>query len=231
MTKGIVYYTDNRCQERIMSAVRNRLNWCKINYPLVSVSQYPMDFGHNVVIPCKPSILSMFKQILEGLHILTTDFVFLTEHDVLYHPCHFDFEPRTDDTYYYNTNVWTLNSETGEALHYDGMRKTSCLVANRELLIDHYTKKIAYVEKHGFSYRLGFEPGKRNIDAHGFETYNSAVPNIDIKHGNNIMPWRGKLSQYRNRRRLESSWQLSDSIPYWGKTLGRFDDFLREVAY
>jgi hypothetical protein len=215
MDKGFLYYTDNSCQKRIMAAVCRQLNKCRNGAPLVSVSQSPMDFGANVVLPLQSSILSMFKQMLIGLILLDTKVVFCVEHDVLYHPSHFDFTPASDHIFYFNKNVWSVNSDTGEALHYDGMKKTSCLVANRDLLIEHYTQKIRTVEKDGWSNRIGFEPGKKRGN---FEYFESASPNIDIKHGKNLTRWRNKLSQYRCRARIKDSWILTDRVPHWGKT-------------
>jgi hypothetical protein len=209
-----------------MRAVCCQINKFKGDAQLVSISQYPMDFGMNVVVPLESSILSMFKQILIGLYILETDTIFLAEHDVLYHPSHFDFIPQDGSILYYNKNVWSVNADTGECLHYDGMKKTSCLVASRDLLIEHYARKVRLVEKNGWSNKIGFEPGKK---LGNFEYFESKYPNVDIKHGNNIVRWRGKLSQYRCRERIKDSWVLSDGIPHWGKIKGRFDDFLREL--
>ena len=140
--KGILYYTDNQCQERILLAVRKQLIKCVGYSAIVSVSQYPIDFGENIVLNVKRSITSMFQQIVAGLEALQSDIVFLAEHDVLYHPSHFDFIPPEKDVYYFNTNVWTVKSDTGEALFFDGARRTSGLVAYRDILLEDYMKKV-----------------------------------------------------------------------------------------
>ena len=233
MTPGLLYYTDNQCQERILLAARNQLNRCRGAYRLVSVSQYPIVFGRNIVVPMDRSAVSMFYQILVGLEALESDTVFMLEHDVFYHPSHFDFEPLRDDTYYYNLNVWNVDADTGQALHYDGMRMTSGLVAHRKLLLEHYRKRLKVIEAEGFSVkRMGYEPGKRGngIDKHSVEYFESAVPNINIKHGGNLTPGRFKLSQYRRPKKLEASWVLADEVPGWGRTKGRFGDFVRGLA-
>ena len=59
-----------------------------------------------------------FRQILAGLEALDTDVVFMVEHDVLYHPSHFDFTPPERDIFYYNRNTWKVNAETGHAVFY-----------------------------------------------------------------------------------------------------------------
>jgi len=176
----------------------------------------------------------MFRQILKGIEETQTDFIFLTEHDVLYHPSHFEFTPPRTDVYYYNKNVWALDVNTGQALYYDGMKQVSGLVAHRDLLLAHYRKRIAMVEKDGFTRKMGFEPGKParhgGVDDYGYEYYESRFPNIDLKnHGSGVTRGRFKLSEYRCRKRIEGSWVLADEIPHWGKTKGRVDEFLRAI--
>ena len=181
------------------------------------------------------SELSMFKQILRALEETEADVVFHCEHDVLYHPSHFDFIPLREDTYYFNTNVWSVNADDGQALYYDGMKMTSGLVANRNILIEGYKRKISWVEKDGeFSRRrIGFEPGRRESsetrkDDYRWEIFQSEFPNVDIKHGDNITRKRFDLGEYRCRDRIKNSFLLEDAIPHWGRTKGRFENFLRD---
>ena len=232
--KGIIYYTNNRAQERIANAVRLNLKRHCDNIPIVSVSQYPLDFGYNIVAPLKSSILSMFKQNLIGLENSIADIIFFAEHDVLYHPSHFEFVPPREDCYYFNTNVWAVDDESGQCLYYDGMKMVSGLVAYKEILLEHYRKKIELVELNGFSHRkIGFEPGRKpskgRFDDYDWEIFRSERPNIDIKGVHNITRKRFKLEDYRSRRHLKASWTLSDEVPYWGIIKGRFDDFIRDV--
>ena len=48
MTKGIIYYTDNRLDEPIFSAVQREI--LKAGLPVVSCSLKPVSFGKNVVL-------------------------------------------------------------------------------------------------------------------------------------------------------------------------------------
>ena len=231
MTKGIVYYTDNTCDETIMNAVMSQLNKCKNGHRIVSVSQKTMSFGDNIIIDEERSKLTMFKQILIGLEDLTTDVAFLVEHDVLYHPSHFEFEPPKDDIYYFNKNVWKVDSKSGKCLYYI-TGKTSQLCANREFLIEHYKKKIDAVEKIGWNNKIGYEPGNRGvarggIDDFGRKYFSSEYPNIDIRHSNNLSSSRFKKEQFRNEPK---EWKESDSVPFWGKmTDGGFDMLLKRI--
>ena len=211
--KGIVYYTNNKCEKGIFDSVIKILEMTRL--PIVSVSHEPMDFGYNIVVPFKSGRVSMFKQMVIGFKASFAETVFCCEHDVLYHPSHFDFTPERDDTFYFNTNVWTLDGKTGRALWYDdpkhpGRRMTSGLVANRELLIKHYEKKIKLIEKMGrFSHKhFGYAPGKLKGDR--LEVYQSEHHNTDIKHDHNITKGRFDLSKFKCKEKIKDSWKIED---------------------
>lgn len=226
---GIIYYTNNLLSENIALACRNQLK--KIGLPIVSISHYPLNFGNNYVVDLPNGILSMFKQILIALEKSKANVIWFAEHDVIYHLSHFDFTPPMENVYYFNTNVWSLDSESGKTLHYDGMAKTSGLVAYREILLEHYRKKIEKIKKEGWKRQIGYEPGKSirrgGVDNYKRDYFKSENPNIDIKHGNNLTKMRWELSEYRCQKRLKNSWTIEEGIPFWGHTKGRFNDFLR----
>lgn len=265
MKKAMLYYTSHTCPMRIARKVQRNLR--KIsedkNIPLYSSSLKPMPhmgvknitqpFAHTeyemtddgvkeIQVPrTKPGLKTMTQQILDGLKIVKEDVVFLCEHDVLYHPTHFDFIPEKEDVYYYNTNSWRLREKDGHCLYYD-QRSLSGLVAYRKTLIKHYEERlrriIALEEeakendgkvrslknpenfnplKEGI-HRLGFEPGTHNrkdkIDNLGCADFRSEFPNVDIRHENNLTQSRWKIDQFRSKPK---EWIEADEIPYWGK--------------
>lgn len=230
-TKGLVFYTDNRLEDRIARAVQAQLLRCQNGNRLVSVSLKPLEFGENIVLPLERGILTMFRQILAGLEALDTDIAFLVEHDILYDPSHFDFVPPRTDVFYYNQAVFKVDAATGKALYYH-VNQTSGLCAYRVLLVEHYRKRVERVEREGFTRSMGFEPGThrypRGVDDYGHDTWRSAVPNIDIRHRHNLTPSRWSKSEFRNQR-FTSGWTEADGVPVWGTTLGRFDQILRHV--
>jgi hypothetical protein len=228
--KGIIYYTHHLLREDIALVCRRYMK--QAGLPIVSVSHYPIDMGENHVVDWSPNLLTMFKQILLALEKSTAEIIFFCEHDVLYHPSHFDFVPEKNNVYYYNLNVWHLDSDTGKALTYDRMKMVSGMCSYRDIVIDHYSRKIKRIEAEGFSRRRsgGFEPGKIGpLEPYGWKAWRSELPNINIKHGLNVTKKRFKLEQYRCRDRIKDSWVLADDVPYWGKTKGRFNQFLREL--
>jgi len=242
-TKGAIYYTDNRLDEKIMKLCQEQLMKVESDtFPIVSVSLKPIQFGENIVLPLERGYLTCAKQIVAGLELLETDIVFFCEHDVLYHPSHFNFTPTSPDNYYYNTNSWMLRSSDGHALYYDH-RSLSGMCCYRKTALTHFKERVKRIEaleeegketglvksmKSGLSiplkegiHRLGFEPGTHNredrIDKLGCKDYRSEWPNVDIKHGHNLTRNRWKIEQFRDKSVAKSWKETDDGIPFWGK--------------
>jgi len=228
--KSVVYYTHNKCDENILNACRKQLKKCIGTMSLISVSQQPLDFGKNYVLNLKPSVLSMFEQILFGLKKCKTDIVFMAEHDILYHPSHFEFVPEKTNVYYYNTNIWKVRPSDGMAVNYTTCQ-VAALCAHKNILIEHYEKKVTRVKKEGFTRRMGFEPGNhpppRGIDRYKIKTWQSEYPNIDIRHNKTLTARRFSLDKFR---RKPKDWKVSDEIPGWGKTKGRFEKWISQIC-
>jgi len=237
--KGIIYYTDNQLKLKIAKRVQNQLK--SIGLPITSASLKPMDFGHNVYINMKRGYITMFKQILAALENSESEIVYFCEHDVLYHPSHFDFTPPDKNTWYYNVNVWKLNAETGHAVRTDDCRQVSGICVYRETAIKHYKERIRRIESwikacefedeilgedlNRYIRKIGFEPGTHNrperVDNSKSEVWSSKYPNVDIRHGNNLTSTRWKPEQFRNQK-FTKGWQETDELSYWGKMT--FDD-------
>lgn len=196
MTKGIIYYTDNRLGEPIFSIVQNQI--LKSGLPIVSVSLKPIDFGENIVMDLSPGFLTMIKQITRALEASESDYIFFCEHDVLYPLSHFDFTPERDDIFYYNANIWRWKYPDDLAISYDRLISLSSLCVNRKFALDHYNLRLKKIAEKGWekdksheplwARRWGYEPGTKKIKRGGFadddfETWTSKDPVIDIRHG------------------------------------------------
>ena len=232
ITKGMIYYTTNTLDEKIAKPVRDRLLQISQDkkIDIVSSSLKKMDFGvKNVRFPSlQKGYLTMFKQILGALENSKSDIIFFTEHDVLYHPSHFDFTPSREDTFYYNQNVWYLR-EDGHALHYD-VNQLSGLCVYRDTAITHFreryklaedaSKELNEAEFNKWIRHMGFEPMTHNRvkwqNKFPYETWKSEYPNVDIRFGLNTTGMRWKKEQYINQNLL-INWQESENwqIPNW----------------
>ena len=76
---------------------------------------------------------------------------------------------------------------------------------------------------------MGFEPGTHNRKERGddypAEAWMSAYPNLDIRHKFNLTPSRWRREQFRNQKFCQG-WTMADTVPGWGQTKGRFEEFL-----
>jgi hypothetical protein len=229
-TKEIIYYTDNHCNENILTACRKRLE--KVGIPIVSVSQQSLDFGRNVVVDLPRGSVTMYKQIVKGLETSTADIVYLVEHDILYHPSHFTFIPYNENNIYYNMNRWSINAETGEAIFYHAW-SNGCIVAYRKTLLKWLTDFLTYVEKVGYSHRdMGHAIGKRKYEGvqhFHVRTFKSDYPNLDICHGDNFSHRRYDFREVQ-RYSLPPEWVRGDEVPGWGLTRGKFAELIGREA-
>jgi glycosyltransferase involved in cell wall biosynthesis len=218
-SKGIIFYTDNQLKLKIAHAVQRQLRQISkdLGIPIVSASLKPMrHFGHkNIFFPhLERGYLTMFKQILGALENSTADVIFFCEHDVLYHPSHFEFTPPTKDRFYYNQNFWKLRVEDGHGLHYDS-NQLSGMCCYRELAIKEYRARVKRVEKEGYNRNMGFEPGTHDKN---FGIWKSRWPIIDIRHSGNLTKNRWSQDEFRNKKNCQGWMETDDEIPGWGKT-------------
>lgn len=230
--KGIIYYSDSRPDESLLAACRTQLVKAAAGLPIVSVTLKPTALGRNIVVDAERGYLTMARQILTALEWIDTDYVFFAEHDVLYSPEHFQFMPERDDVYYYDTAVWKVDAVDGKALHYD-CEQLSGLCAHRRLLLDHFRRRVAALERDGFTRRMGFEPGKPikhgGLDDVPRQQWQSVVPNVDIRHADNLTSSRWSQHEFRNKKYCQG-WTEGTGVPGWGETAGRFPEFLAEVV-
>lgn len=225
--KGVIFYTDNKLTLKIAHKVQDNLR--KIGLPMVSASLKKMDnMGFNIRIKRERGWITMNMQILEALRASKAKYVFFCEHDMLYHPSHFDFTPPRDDVFYYNTNVWKVRAEDGHAVRVDDCRQLSGLVCNRELAIKHYEKRLEMLETYKgdnlnkYVRKIGFEPGTHSraerVDDYTSDTYESKLPNVDIRHGGNSTANRWSPDQFRNKK-YTRGWTEADEVPGWGRVV------------
>jgi len=229
-TKGCIFYTDLRPKKFILDYCRDRL---KENCPhkIVSVSLHqPIDLGENIVITDRQrSYPTMVYQIVTALEALDTDYVFFLEHDVLYHPSHFDFTPPREDIYFYNVNNFRWYVKEDFAITYDGLHSLSMMCVNRELALDHFKRRLAWIEETGmdkqrsreprFGRVWGYEPGTKRTKNGGFsdeefERWRSPMPNIDLRHRHCFSQPKTHKEDFKHVPPDFTEVPIDD-IPYW----------------
>lgn len=220
--KGIIYYTNNKIDPKLMKMVQDNLLRVAKDIPILSISiEKPLDFGDfppiYFFLPSSP--LTMFKQILAGIRYMPAEIIFLAEHDVMYSEEYFNFVPPEDNKYYYNMNNWQVRLSDGHAVYWD-CKKQSQLCGYRDLLLTHYEKRVHLCEQNGFTRAMGFEPGTHNrperVDDFKAEGWWSKYPTLDIRHGQNLTASRWNQSEFRSQRSCKN-WKEShvNQLPGW----------------
>lgn len=230
--KSIIFYTDNRLEkldrDRMLPGLVMDSIWAS-GLPIVSCSLKTLDFGKNIVLDLEPGVVTYYKQILTALEASKERYVFFCEHDVIYHPSHFEFAPPRDDTFYYNVNVWRCHPRQNICVTYDHLRSVSGMCANLELAVDHYRRRLKYIYDQGFdkipktrnpkwARVMGYEPGKSPTSG-GFsvdkiDEWRSTLPNLDIRHRLTMTIPKLNLNQFNHP---PTGWQQKtiDEIEGW----------------
>jgi len=105
------------------------------------------------------------------------------------------------------------------------------MVAHRDLLIKHYSNCVEWVSRDGWKGKYGYSPPKgvpkdKRIGA--YKTYMAEYPTLDVRRKASWTRKRMDKSQFRSERG-HRGWKESDSVPGWGLTKGRFDEFIKEI--
>jgi hypothetical protein len=221
MRPGVVFYTDNLLRPEIANLCSRQLIAASGGMEIITVGlNQSAGFGTQVTMFGQRGVIQMHRQILVGLETSKADYVFLAEHDVLYHPSHFEFSPPRGDSFYYNVNVWRCRWPDGHAVWADDTQQVSGLCAARPLLISFYQQRLAQLAVEGFNRH--YEPGlKQTVGGQRVENWTALVPNLDIRHDANLTLSKWAPEQFRNRK-YARGWKEADEVMGWGKTADVF---------
>ena len=134
----IIYYTANYISDWFYRHTINTLLEAIQDYPLITVSQKPMDLGENICVGnIGRSHLNIYRQILLGAKAARTRYVALAEDDILYPPSHFRIRPTSDAVFNYDVNKWSLYTWHRPPI-FSRLDNTVVhqLISNRDYLVD-----------------------------------------------------------------------------------------------
>ena len=229
MTACCLYYTAHRHPPEIEAACRAQLDKARGDIPLVAVGLQPFDYGDVTVIlgGLEPGPLTLHKQILAGLRLIAAEWVYFCENDVLYHPSHFEpMAGRRHNAFHYNTNIWRVRYDDGHVVWTDDLEQTSGLCAHRNLLLEHYARRVGEIERNGFNRH--YEPGPKT-SRWQVDRWQSRYPNLDIRHNRTMTRSKWDPSEFRNQR-YAAGWREADEVGGWGPTKPIMDA-IREGRY
>ncbi len=227
----VLYYTANRISEPFADAVRGRLLEALGRYalttgqpfpPIVSVSQLPIPFGHNITIgPVGASIYQCYQQILTAAYAARTRVVCSCEDDCLYVPEQFAYRPLREDTFYYNSHRFVLsrrlsaNGRRREAFFYFRQRtQLAMLVCSRDLLIEALEERFAKwprpitddEAKRAAWGEPGRYEGRQGLPRRARAYFETRDPCVTINHSASLM----------GRRAIQPSDRIVTDLAPWG---------------
>jgi len=207
----IIYYTSNREDEKFEKKVRGRLleaiRGVIPPIPIVSVSQKPIDFGHNICVGEKyPCDINIWRQKLIACKAATTPFVICAESDCLYPPEYFRYVPSDVNHNYRYLNVWIL--EKNKNMFYRKESSEGAEIVGRERYIKLIEK--ALEGKPEWATKADtLNPAIRKVRVlwkRSWMPWKEENPVISIKTGDGVRshaaPFRGHTSK--------------KELPYWG---------------
>jgi len=117
MKKAIIYYSSGREDSILEHNVRKNI-LKQTNLPIISVTQFPMDFGENICVgDVGASGFNMFRQVQIALENTEADFVISAESDCLYPKDYFQYTPSRDDACYRTTDLYVMPDKRSFYFH------------------------------------------------------------------------------------------------------------------
>lgn len=198
----ILYYTANKISEKIQNINIRHLK--KFGYPIISVSQKPMDFGENICVgDIGQNIQNIYKQVLIGAKKAKTKYVALCEDDCFYVEDHFKFRPQKP--FGYNLNRWLLHLDCAKFSYRDRPILSQC-IADREILIKNLEERFKLPEiPNEYCGEMGVFDKKLGMTEYEYETFKTEEPNMVVCHRRNTM----------GRKFLGEN--VCEEIEHWGK--------------
>ncbi len=140
----IVYLTASQLPDQFAEYQRSVLMKAVGDFPIISVSRKPLNFGHVQLIDTEKKCLSnIYRQLLRAAKEATTEFIATAEDDCLYHESHFTFYRPKPDEFAYDQNRFSLFTWGDPIFSWRNRRSNSTLIAPRKLLIEALEERFA----------------------------------------------------------------------------------------
>ena len=209
----IIYYTASQEKDNFEQNVRNKLLEVSGDLPIISVSQKPLNFGHNICVgDVGVNDDNEWRQVLLGLYEAKTPFVLSAEADALYPPEYFDFVPeRLDRIYRYNP-VWILR--TGRPFYLKKDWTEGAQIIGREYFIRLINEGLSGLPMWNPRNAKDFKSSKQydkmkpvfNFEKRDWDYFGGPTPVISVKTGEGM----------RKHTGTQVSTKGEYSLPYWG---------------
>lgn len=212
----IIYLTANLLPAKFASYQRGILLEAAGDYPIISVSRKPMEFGYMSLLDAEPKSLSnIYFQMLKAARYTETEFVAVAEDDCFYHTDHFKFHRPKPDTFAYDQNRLALFTWGKPTYHWRNRKSNCSLIAPTKLLIESLEERFTKWPNGTPEDRTG-ELGRQMVEDNLRITRRKSKEvfcDIAIIQFNHDF---GSEERQRNHKKSMGPLRAYD-IPYWGK--------------
>jgi len=199
------------------------------NFPVITISRIPMNFGTNILQTESRSHSNIYLQMLRGAIIAKTPYIAIAEDDILYHGDHFRIKRPPLDTFAYNANRWSLFT-FGEPTYSFKLRKCNgtAILPRLEAIeaLQERFNKVGATIPHKLCGELGYELVERNLGVtvrKSMYVYSSA-PIVQFHH---IYGTPGKSHTMKSGDTMDDNERMTRKrmgmiraydIPHWGES-------------
>jgi len=204
----IIYYTSNREKRGFEKRIRETIIKNSGNLPIISVSQKPIDFGHNICVgDVGVSGFNMFRQVQIACKEAKTKFVISAEADCVYPPDYFKWIPEDKNVCYRNTNLYVMGDHRSY-WYYKKEGATHSQVIGREFYLKVLDKLFKDAPK--------WNPKEKNFPKERYKRSDVFWPH-QIKYYRTKNPV-FQIKTHRGMRYYTNSERIPIAeLPYWGK--------------
>lgn len=219
----VIYLTANQIPESFAEYQRKILLEAIGDYPLISISRKPIDFGKNLIDAGEICASNVYRIMLRGAKEASTEYVAIAEDDTLYPKEHFDLFRPDKDTFAYNQNRFALFSWGTPTYSWRNRKTNATLIAPRKLLIEALEERFAKYSQNipdEFCGELGRERVEKNlrVTLRKSVEFFSDISVIQINHEMGI-----DGTARRHTKRLGSI--KAYDIPFWGQAKDLIKNF------
>jgi len=211
----VIYITANVVPDSFGIAAREVLLEAIGELPLISVSQKPLTFGHNINVgDSLRSHVNIYRQALIGADDATTEYIAIAEDDMLYSPAHFRYRPK-HAPFAYNLAYWGVYTWQDPPIYnYKGRKNFGVLICNRMAFIKAMEERFnKWPDETKVNLDHWAEPGKYErqlgVTPQLTEDFYTHPPNIKFSHENEL-----SFAGLGTRKRAGE--MRAYDIPHWG---------------
>lgn len=160
----IIFLTANEIPESFSKFQTKILVEAVGDTPIISISRKPIDLGINLIDTEEKSYINIYRQMLRGAKLATTEYVAVAEDDVLYPKEHYELRPPDMNTFLYNQNRWALFEWNSEMYSWRNRKSNCTLIAPRKLLIEALEERFTKYPNNTMPQQFAGELGREMVE-------------------------------------------------------------------